>query len=103
MSGIIKVFLLLAVVVCISKAQRVDSGQQCLCHNVRDSLAKSEIKDIQIYPVTIFCNKVEIVVTTNTGRFCLNPNNKRVKNFLINILKKKKTFTTVRPAHFTTN
>ncbi|XP_071313655.1 C-X-C motif chemokine 11-1-like [Trachinotus anak] len=97
MSGIIKVFLLLAVVVCISNAQR-ESGQQCLCQRVRNSITKSEIKDIQIYPATIFCDKVEIVVTASNARFCLNPKNKAVKNLLVNILKNKKTLTTVRPA-----
>ncbi|TMS17770.1 hypothetical protein E3U43_001839 [Larimichthys crocea] len=67
MSGIIKVFLLLAVTVCVSKAHTYETGQQCLCRSVRQSLVKSATKDIQIYPATIFCDKVEIVVTTNAG------------------------------------
>ncbi|XP_029368869.1 C-X-C motif chemokine 10-like [Echeneis naucrates] len=100
MSGIIKVFLLLAVVVSIAKSQRTDSGEQCLCQRVKNAVP-NEIKDIQIYPATIFCDKVEIVVTTNNGRFCLNPNNKMVKNFLVKILKSKKASTTVKPAHST--
>lgn len=120
MSSIMKVFLLLAVMFCISQAQRKcsyvllwgtltetawgpscwgwkkdlfscvlvavsrnlstqkdlneinffplflppdnETGQQCLCRRVRNAVgSKDEIKDIQIYPATIFCDKVEIV------------------------------------------
>lgn len=96
MSGIIKVCLLLAVMVCVSTAQRKflptsssfwscqleskrivirwnvncfslsssidnESGQNCLCRNVRNDITKSNVKDIQIYPATIFCDRVEIV------------------------------------------
>ncbi|XP_026213766.1 C-X-C motif chemokine 6-like [Anabas testudineus] len=93
MSSIIKLFLLLAAVVCISKAQLNESGQQCLCQRVRKSIsARSEIKDIQIYPATVFCNKVEIVVTMNSGlRYCLDPQLKAVKKILVNIMQKKST------------
>ncbi|KAM9356961.1 C-X-C motif chemokine 6-like [Symphorus nematophorus] len=92
MSGIMKVFLLLAVVVCISKAQLYEPGQQCLCQRVRRLMnPKSEIKDIQIYPATVFCDKVEIVVTLNSGlRYCLDPNLKAVKRLLANIMNKQK-------------
>ncbi|XP_025752777.1 C-X-C motif chemokine 10 isoform X2 [Oreochromis niloticus] len=91
MSTLIKVFLLLAVMVCISQAQR----QQCLCHRVRNRIGvKSEIKDVQIYPATIFCNKVEILVTFNSGlRYCLNPELKNVKRLVTNIMDKKQKTT----------
>uniref|UniRef100_A0A3Q3JM00 Chemokine interleukin-8-like domain-containing protein n=1 Tax=Monopterus albus TaxID=43700 RepID=A0A3Q3JM00_MONAL len=62
MSSMIKVFLLLAVMVCISKAHANESENQCLCQRVRANLiGKSPVKDIQIYPATIFCDRVEIV------------------------------------------
>ncbi|XP_029297652.1 C-X-C motif chemokine 10-like [Cottoperca gobio] len=94
MSSIMKVFLLLAVIVCISKAQRNDSGQ-CLCQHVRNRIS-SPVKDIQIYPATIFCGKVEIVVTLNSGlRFCLNPKMAAVQRVMASIMKSK-TSTTVR-------
>uniref|UniRef100_A0A3P9N7J0 C-X-C motif chemokine 10-like n=1 Tax=Poecilia reticulata TaxID=8081 RepID=A0A3P9N7J0_POERE len=73
MSGIMKVFLLLAVAVCISKAQLNEPGQSCLCQRVRNGVfSKSDIRDIQIYPATIFCDKVEIVVTSANGRYLLH-------------------------------
>ncbi|XP_070819086.1 C-X-C motif chemokine 10-like [Chaetodon trifascialis] len=95
MSSIMKVFLLLAVVVCISKAQHNESGQQCLCGRVRRPVgSRTEIKDIQIYPATIFCDKVEIVVTNNNGfRYCLNPKLKAVSNLLASIMRKQKAST----------
>ncbi|XP_059201945.1 C-X-C motif chemokine 6-like [Centropristis striata] len=102
MSSIIKVFLLLAVVVCLSSAQLSDSGPQCLCQRVRNKVfSKSDIKDIQIYQATTFCGKVEIVVTNNSGlRYCLNPNLKAVKKLMASILKSK-TSTTARPTEVT--
>ncbi|XP_049442006.1 C-X-C motif chemokine 11-like isoform X3 [Epinephelus fuscoguttatus] len=98
MSSIMKVFLLLAVVVCISEAQQHERGQQCLCQRVRNKInLMSDIKDVQIYQATIFCDKVEIVVTNNSGlRYCLNPNLKAVQKVMASILKPK-TSTTARP------
>ncbi|XP_047441270.1 C-X-C motif chemokine 10-like [Mugil cephalus] len=103
MSSMIKVFLLLAVMVCISKAQFNEMGQQCLCHRVRNGIGrKSEIKDVQIYPATNFCNKVEIVVTLNSSlRYCLNPKLMAVKKLLTNIMGNQKN-TTTKPKEFTT-
>ncbi|XP_044061390.1 C-X-C motif chemokine 11-like [Siniperca chuatsi] len=101
MSSIMKVFLLLAVVVCISKAQLHESGQ-CLCNRVRSKIAsKSEVKDIHIYPATTFCDRVEIVVTLNNSlRYCLDPKIKAMKKLLTNIMKQK-TSTTARPTELT--
>ncbi|XP_073343313.1 C-X-C motif chemokine 2-like [Pagrus major] len=92
-TGIMKVFLLLAVVVCISQAQLHGSGQQCLCSRV-SRLNTSDVKDVQIYPATIFCNRVEIVVTTNSGyRYCLNPKMKVVQRLVANIMNRQKAST----------
>ncbi|AWP12165.1 Interleukin-8 like protein [Scophthalmus maximus] len=97
MSGIIKVCLLLAVMVCVSTAQHNESGQNCLCRNVRNDITKSNVKDIQIYPATIFCDRVEIVVTASSGlRYCLNPRVKKVRALLAKIMRSQKT-TTTRP------
>ncbi|XP_015256161.1 PREDICTED: C-X-C motif chemokine 10-like [Cyprinodon variegatus] len=93
MSSIIKLFLFLAVAVCISAAQLNEPGQSCLCQRVRNGISsKSDIKDIQIYPATIFCNKVEIVVTSGKGyRYCLNPELKAVKRMLTKVMNSKVT------------
>ncbi|XP_059201455.1 platelet basic protein-like [Centropristis striata] len=101
MSSIIKVFLLLAVVVCLSSAQQHQS-EQCLCQRVRNRMvSKSDIKDIQIYQATTFCTKVEIVVTNNSGlRYCLNPKLDAVKKIMASIMKPK-TSTTARPTEVT--
>ncbi|XP_054454047.1 C-X-C motif chemokine 10-like [Anoplopoma fimbria] len=103
MSGIMKVFLLLAVMVCISKAQLDGtSGKNCLCRNVRNAVgSRNNIKDIQVYPATIFCDQVEIVVTLNSGlRYCLNPNLKAVQKLMAKIMTSV-TSTTARPTELT--
>ncbi|CAN9514929.1 unnamed protein product [Ophioblennius macclurei] len=75
MSGIMKVFLLLAVLVCISKAQMDRTGNLCKCSRTLDAIPKGpKIRGIQIHPETTFCDKIEIVVTRVNGtRFCLAP------------------------------
>ncbi|XP_019935349.1 C-X-C motif chemokine 10-like [Paralichthys olivaceus] len=89
MSGLIKVLLLLAAAVCISTAMPNEAGQNCLCQKTSNTTDGSKLKDIQIYPATNFCDRVEIVVTTRAGRrYCLNPQSKVVKDRLIRIIKK---------------
>ncbi|XP_041846556.1 interleukin-8-like [Melanotaenia boesemani] len=92
MSIIIKGFLFLAVVVCISESQINEAGQQCLCQRVRNRMDKrSEIKDIQIYQATVFCRKVEIVITNKKGlRYCLNPALQPVKMIVTRMLNNKR-------------
>ncbi|XP_049897666.1 C-X-C motif chemokine 11-like [Epinephelus moara] len=104
MSSIMKLFLLLAVVVCISEAQQRETGQQCLCQRVRNKIySMSDIKDVQIYQATIFCDRVEIVVTNNSGlRYCLNPNLKAVQRLMASIMKPK-TSTTAGPTVHTSS
>ncbi|XP_056295524.1 growth-regulated protein homolog isoform X2 [Pseudoliparis swirei] len=107
MSGIMKVFLLLAVMVCMAKAQiGHTSGKQCLCPRVRNGIrSKNDIKDVQVYLATIFCDKAEIVVTLNSGlRYCLNPNLKAVQKLMAFIMKRQSSSTT-RPTELmsTTN
>ncbi|KAM4732997.1 C-X-C motif chemokine 10-like [Anableps anableps] len=94
MSGIMKVFLLLAVAFCVSKAQLNEPGQSCLCQRVRNGIfSKSDIRDIQIYPATIFCDRVEIVVTSSSSRYCLNPELQIVKKMINRIMKGRATST----------
>uniref|UniRef100_A0A8C2ZYC5 Chemokine interleukin-8-like domain-containing protein n=1 Tax=Cyclopterus lumpus TaxID=8103 RepID=A0A8C2ZYC5_CYCLU len=67
---------------------------QCLCQRVRNGIwSTNEIKDVQIYPATIFCDKVEIVGV----RYCLNPELRAVQKLMASIMKRE-TSTTARPA-----
>ncbi|XP_037318562.2 C-X-C motif chemokine 10-like [Pungitius pungitius] len=107
MSGIMKVFLLLAVMFCISEAQfDHTSGNQCLCTNVQKGIQSgTKMKDIQIqiYPLTAFCDKVEIVVTNNNGRrYCLNPEVKAVQRLIARMIKPAASDTT-RPTNTTSS
>ncbi|XP_013863889.1 C-X-C motif chemokine 9 isoform X2 [Austrofundulus limnaeus] len=92
MSGIIKVFLLLAVVACVAEVQ---PGQSCLCQRFRNGIdSKSSPKDIQFYPATIFCDRVELVVTSENGyRYCLNTDLQAVKKMIARFMKARKTST----------
>ncbi|XP_075959587.1 interleukin-8-like [Anarhichas minor] len=103
MSGIMKVFVLLAVMVCISEAQMDHtSGKQCLCQKTRDRItSKNDIKDIQVYSATIFCDKVEIVVSLKNGRrYCLNPKMETVQKLMTSIMKRG-TSSTAGPTELT--
>ncbi|KAL7375321.1 hypothetical protein ABVT39_015527 [Epinephelus coioides] len=89
MSHIMKVFLLLAVIICISTAQMDRQSGRCLCERVRNKIrSMSNIKEVKIYQATIFCDRVEIVVTDKNGfRYCLNPELGAVRKFLASIVK----------------
>ncbi|KAM8910753.1 uncharacterized protein AB9W97_006966 [Spinachia spinachia] len=102
MSGIMKVFLLLAVMFCFSEAQLdYQSGNQCLCAKVQRGFQYgTKMKDIQIqiYPQSAFCDKVEIVVSNikTDRRYCLHPEFNAGKSVLAS-LTKLGTSTTTRP------
>ncbi|KAL0974017.1 hypothetical protein UPYG_G00214300 [Umbra pygmaea] len=85
-----RTFLLLAVAVCITVAQR-PVNQRCLCRRVRDNylgLTRS-VQDIQIYPPTPSCDRLEIIVSFHNGmQYCLNPKRKIVQNLLIQLTNK---------------
>ncbi|XP_033465539.1 C-X-C motif chemokine 10-like [Epinephelus lanceolatus] len=91
MSHIMKVFLLLAVIICISTAQMDRQSGRCLCERVRNRIrSMSDIKEVKIYQATIFCNRVEIVVTNKNGfPYCLNPKLNAVQKLLASIVKPK--------------
>ncbi|XP_061582242.1 C-X-C motif chemokine 10-like [Cololabis saira] len=92
MSSMIRLFLLLAAVVFISEALLNEAGQRCFCQNVKNGfMSKDRIKDIQIYPATVFCDRVEIVVSETSGlRYCLNPKPKAVKKIVSGIISRRK-------------
>ncbi|XP_049442014.1 growth-regulated protein homolog gamma-like [Epinephelus fuscoguttatus] len=82
MSRIMKMFLLLAVMVCISEAQQ--PAQSCMCQRVRNAIGlTSEIQDIKINEPNPSCDRVEIVITKHTGRhYCLNPSLKDMQKLM---------------------
>lgn len=88
-----KVFLLLAVIICISTAQMGRQSGRCLCERVRNIIpSKSNVKEVKIYQATIFCDRVEIVVTKKNGfRYCLNPELDAVQKLLASLVKPKTT------------
>ncbi|XP_020777677.1 C-X-C motif chemokine 10-like [Boleophthalmus pectinirostris] len=88
----IKVLLALAALALICDAQQSHAVQQCLCANVRNTVdAKKNISDIQIYPPSDFCNRVEIVVTSKSSdRYCLNPDLRVAKMLLNRIIRANK-------------
>ncbi|XP_076021041.1 C-X-C motif chemokine 2-like [Genypterus blacodes] len=100
MSCIIKALLLLVVLVCLSAAQRHELGKRCICSSYRQRVfgRMSDLVDIQIYPASIFCDKLEIVITSKDRvQYCLDPSNIRVKRLLERIINKGRAATTARP------
>ncbi|XP_075889076.1 growth-regulated alpha protein-like [Nelusetta ayraudi] len=99
MSGILKALLLVAVLVCVSRAQ-LFASEKCLCRRTRGFRAmETQIKDLHIYPQTVFCRNVEIVVTLkNDNRFCLNPQLPVVRRLMERMLKRKQALHKTTPA-----
>ncbi|XP_061901917.1 C-X-C motif chemokine 11-1-like [Entelurus aequoreus] len=87
-----KVMLLLAVVICMSAAQR-EKSQSCLCQSAKNThVRKSDIKNVTIYPATPFCNKVEIIVSTKRGsNVCLNLRPDAEQRLLENLTRKTRS------------
>ncbi|XP_036932721.1 C-X-C motif chemokine 6-like isoform X2 [Acanthopagrus latus] len=70
----------------LSVFKELGSGKQCLCSRVK-RLDTSDVKDVQIFQATVFCNRVEIVVTTNSGyRYCLDPKRRPVQQLVASII-----------------
>ncbi|XP_061786674.1 C-X-C motif chemokine 11-1-like [Nerophis lumbriciformis] len=84
-----KAMLLLAVVICMSAAQR-EKPQSCLCQGAKNTnVPKSDIKNVTIYPATAFCNKLEIIVSTKSGsNVCLNLKPDAERRLLKNLTRK---------------
>uniref|UniRef100_A0A667ZNB1 Chemokine interleukin-8-like domain-containing protein n=1 Tax=Myripristis murdjan TaxID=586833 RepID=A0A667ZNB1_9TELE len=113
MRSFTKVLLLLAAVVCISTAQREflsffssftfqmvivcyffsnflrEGRRGCLCRRTRSKIPgkPSDVQDVQIYPVTIFCDTVEIIITLRDGqRHCLDPKKEQLAVLLADLV-----------------
>ncbi|CAB1325209.1 unnamed protein product [Coregonus sp. 'balchen'] len=82
-----RILLLLAVTVCSTVAQRSVS-QRCLCRKVRNSFGRTTaVADIQVYPPTTSCNRLEFIVSLENGlQYCLDPSMKNVQNLLTRLM-----------------
>ncbi|CAB1337069.1 unnamed protein product [Coregonus sp. 'balchen'] len=99
-----RILLLLAVTVCITVAQRSVS-QRCLCRRVRNSFgAPNSVEDIQIYPPTPSCDRLEFIVSLKNGvQYCLDPSMKKVQKLLTRLMKKSAPQTVTTPTEATPN
>ncbi|XP_077588336.1 uncharacterized protein LOC144207028 [Stigmatopora nigra] len=97
MDSTLKVVFLLAVAVVSVCAAQLSKSQNCLCQgDATVPRSKFDIKDLTIYPATIFCKKVEIIVNTKNGSyFCLKP--KEVTRIITNLQRRKTTLTSDAP------
>ncbi|XP_029918171.1 interleukin-8-like [Myripristis murdjan] len=94
MRSFTKVLLLLAAVVCISTAQLREGRRGCLCRRTRSKIPgkPSDVQDVQIYPVTIFCDTVEIIITLRDGqRHCLDPKKEQLAVLLADLVAKRRS------------
>ncbi|XP_077466057.1 uncharacterized protein LOC144082646 [Stigmatopora argus] len=96
MDSTLKVLFLLAVAVSVCAAQ-LSKSQNCLCQgDATVPKSKFDIKDLTIYPATIFCKKVEIIVNTKNGSyFCLKP--KEVTRIITNLQRRRTTLSSIVP------
>ncbi|XP_071254397.1 C-X-C motif chemokine 11-1-like [Salvelinus alpinus] len=99
-----RILLLLAVTICITVAQRPVS-QRCLCRKVRNSFgAPNTVEDIQIYPPTPSCDRLEIIVSLKNGvQYCLDPSMKKVQRLLNRLMKKSSPPTVPTPIEAISN
>ncbi|KAG7465165.1 hypothetical protein MATL_G00173390 [Megalops atlanticus] len=101
-----KVLLLLAAVTCVALAQTGRStGSRCVCRRVRDRFGPARaILDIQIYPPSASCDKMEVVVSLQNGvQYCLDPRMKKVQDLVSNLMNMRGVDPTSLPEAGTTD
>ncbi|XP_029439819.1 interleukin-8-like [Rhinatrema bivittatum] len=68
-------------------------GARCLCYKTVSKITfhPKQVKNIEILPQTASCENVEIIVNLkNNRRFCLDPNEDKIKNIFHQLINKKK-------------
>ncbi|KAG7481354.1 hypothetical protein MATL_G00065800 [Megalops atlanticus] len=62
----------------IIEAHPMSNSQRCLCEGTTQaSVAVSNVQAYKVYPESLACDRIEILVQLKTGRVvCLNPNSK---------------------------
>ncbi|XP_061092912.1 growth-regulated alpha protein-like [Conger conger] len=95
---IARLLLVLALIASLASAAPERSRPQCMCFRTRNRFGPTwAIQDMQIYPPSQFCDKMEIVVHLQNGvQYCLNPKAKKVQE-IIQKLQKKDPAPTVSP------
>ncbi|XP_015204930.1 C-X-C motif chemokine 9-like [Lepisosteus oculatus] len=88
-----KILLIVTLAVSVALSQDLGAGSsRCLCHRVRDKMVghPKSIKNLEIYPPSSSCEHTEIIVNLRNGvKYCLDPNAKKIKEFIMNFQIKK--------------
>ncbi|KAL4631330.1 C-X-C motif chemokine 10-like [Arapaima gigas] len=96
---ITKVLILLCLLAGVAFSQSIVGGSsKCLCKKTRDTLGipTYKIQNMEVFPPSNFCDKMEIVINLkNGGQYCLNPNTQKIRDILKKMAKKQKKPSTV--------
>ncbi|XP_048883880.1 C-X-C motif chemokine 10-like [Brienomyrus brachyistius] len=83
---IFRVLLLLSVLACIAFSHNIVGGRStCLCQSTRDNLGVNprNIKNLEIFPPSNFCEKLEIIINLKNGnQYCLNPEAQKIRRMI---------------------
>ncbi|XP_061092897.1 C-X-C motif chemokine 6-like [Conger conger] len=95
---IARLLLVLALIASLASAAPEGSRGKCTCFRTRSrSGPASAIQEMQIYPPSQFCDKMEIVVLLKNGKqYCLDPKAKKVQE-IIQKLQNSNSAPTVSP------
>ncbi|CAL8326965.1 unnamed protein product [Arctogadus glacialis] len=64
--------LLCLLLVCLLNGQQ-PRGSKCWCADKGANYVKGRAKSIEVFPADHWCHRVEILVTSSSGRHCLDP------------------------------
>ncbi|XP_064181516.1 C-X-C motif chemokine 9-like isoform X3 [Anguilla rostrata] len=86
---ITRVLLVIALLGCLALAQN-DSRRKCVCLRTREEFGSLRaVLDIQIYPPSHSCDKMEVVVFLINGmQYCLDPKVKKVQELIRHLQSK---------------
>ncbi|XP_061089497.1 growth-regulated alpha protein-like isoform X1 [Conger conger] len=95
---IARLLLVLALIASLASAAPEQSRGQCKCFRTRSGFGPTwAIQDMQIYPPSQFCGKMEIVVHLKNGvQYCLDPKAKKVQE-MVQKLQNSNSAPTVSP------
>ncbi|XP_064181509.1 C-X-C motif chemokine 9-like isoform X1 [Anguilla rostrata] len=87
---ITRVLLVIALLGCLAHAQYGSNGK-CVCRRTRERFGNPKaIQDIQIYPPSHTCDKMEIIVFQKNGmQYCLDPKVKKVQELMRHLQSKR--------------
>ncbi|MBN3315427.1 CXL10 protein, partial [Atractosteus spatula] len=92
-----KVLLIVALAVTVALSQHIASdSSRCLCQRIRQRIVGNprQIKNVEIFPPSNFCENMEIIVNMNGGaHYCLDPNMKKIREILQKLTPKRSSKT----------